>query len=302
MSSTRQYQKICQWCGRGFLAQKATTNYCSHPCSSRAYKARKREEQQSTVNNETALTIEKKDSSDLDGLAFLTPTQTAKVLGISRATVYRYLNSGELKSVQFKGKTLIRRADIDQMFDNATEYRARPRECNSIITDFYTIKELEMIYSVGESWAHKLIKDNNIPKVLKRGKTHVSKKHIDSYFAGRAADPTITEWYTSDEIAQKYNMSTKTIYGFVYDNKIPKKKEGRNTLYSKEHFDRARNKEKQPEPEYYTMQEAMEKFDITRDVLYHHIKRNNIAKIKVGKYSKVNKAELDKSFEIYIIK
>ncbi len=128
------------------------------------------------------------------------------------------------------------------------------------------------------------------------------KKHIDNYFAKRAADPTITEWYTSEEIAQKYDMSPKTIYGFVYDNKIPKKKDGKQTLYSKEHFDRARNKVAAPEPEYYTMQEAMEKFNITRDALYHHVKRHNIPKIKVGKYTKISKRELDKSLELYIIK
>ncbi len=301
MSSTRQYQKICEWCGRGFIAQKATTQYCSHTCSSRAYKAKRRGEEQSAIEAETIAAQAKRKYGNLDDKPYLTPTQAAKVLGVSRATIYRYLASGELKSLQFSGKTLIRRADIDQAFDNATDYRARPRETNAVITDFYTLKELEMLYAVGESWAHRLIKDNKIPKVLKQGKTHVSKQHVDNYFAKRAANPEITEWYTATEIQQKYGLTLQSIYEYVKIKGIPKKKEGNKTFYSKTHFDIARGEVAPPEPEYYTMKEAMERFNLTVDSLSHHIRRNNITKIKVGRYIKISKSELDQLFEKTII-
>lgn len=301
MSSTRQYQKICEWCGRGFIAQKATTLYCSHTCSSRAYKAKKRGEQQSAVEAETIAKQAKREYGDLDEKPYLTPSQTAKVLGVSRATIYRYLGNGELKSLQFSGKTLIRRADIDQAFDNATEYKARPRETNAVITDFYTLKELEQLYAIGESWAHRLIKDNKIPKVLKQGKTHVSKRHIDDYFAKRAADPDITEWYKASEIQAKYGLTLRSIYEYVKLKGIPKKKEGNKTFYSKKHFDIARGEVVPPEPEYYTMKEAMAKFNLTADALSHHIRRNKITKIKEGRYIKISKSELDQLFEKTII-
>ncbi|WP_298616470.1 helix-turn-helix domain-containing protein [uncultured Odoribacter sp.] len=32
-------------------------------------------------------------------------------------SVYRYLRKGKIKAVRFEGKTLIRRSDIDKMFD-----------------------------------------------------------------------------------------------------------------------------------------------------------------------------------------
>ena len=28
-----EVKRICQWCGKPFIAQKTTTNYCSHQCS-----------------------------------------------------------------------------------------------------------------------------------------------------------------------------------------------------------------------------------------------------------------------------
>lgn len=51
------------------------------------------------------------------------------------------------------------------------------------------------------------------------------------------------------------------------------------------------------EPKYYTIAEAMERFNLTRDQLYHYVKYHNIPRIKVGKYTKILRAELDKFFE-----
>ena len=301
---TYKITKVCEYCEAIFTAQKRTTKYCSHTCASRAYKKRKRIDNLESSEREIAVQAEDKRLDRIKENIFLTVAQTALLLGVSRQSVYNMINGGLLKAARLTDRmTFIRREDLDEMLISAyNDSRAKPQSEATPITDFYTLAEVKAKYDVKDSWLFKIIKENNIPKVLKRGKTHVSKKHIDRYFAKRAADPEITEWYTPEEIVQKYDMLPKTIYGFVYDNKIPKKKEGKHTYYSKEHFDRARNKEQAPEPEYYTMQEAMEKFKISRDALYHHIKRNNVSKIKVGKYTKINKTELDKSFEIYIIK
>ena len=51
------------------------------------------------------------------------------------------------------------------------------------------------------------------------------------------------------------------------------------------------------EPKYYTIAEAMERFNLTRDQLYHYVKYHNIPRIKVGKYTKILRVELDKFFE-----
>ena len=38
-----EVKRICQWCGKPFIAKKTTTNYCSHQCASQGYKHRMRE-------------------------------------------------------------------------------------------------------------------------------------------------------------------------------------------------------------------------------------------------------------------
>ena len=48
--------------------------------------------------------------------------------------------------------------------------------------------------------------------------------------------------------------------------------------YSKKHVDIAKGVATPEEPQYYTVAEAMEKFNLTRDQLYHYAKYHNIPK------------------------
>ena len=165
------------------------------------------------------------------------------------------------------------------------------------ITDFYTIAEIKEKFGVKESWIYEIAKEHNIPRTFNRGRTYWSKKHIDSYFAKKAPDASITEWYSVAELQEKFGMTLSAIYTFVYKNVIPKRKDGKMVYYSKKHFDIAKGIATPEEPQYYTIPEAMGKYNLTRDQLYHYVKYHNITRIKVGKYTKILRSELDKFFE-----
>ena len=96
---------------------------------------------------------------------------------------------------------------------------------------------------------------------------------------------------------EKFGMTLTAIYSFVSKNAIPKKKVGIIVYYSKKHVDIAKGLIASEEPKYYTIAEAMERFNLTRDQLYQYVKYHNIPRIKVGKYTKILWAELDKFFE-----
>lgn len=164
-----------------------------------------------------------------------------------------------------------------------------------LLTEFYTVAEIKEKYNIKESWLYKVAKENNIPKTLARGKSLFSKTHIDKYFKkkGYGEFDHINEWYKVEDIMRKYEMTTSAIYSFVSKKNIPRKKEGRNVLYSKHDFDVAKGA---ITTEYYSTAEAMEKYGLTRDALYHYIKYHNIPKIKEGRYIKISKAELDSLF------
>lgn len=297
MSSNIDIQKKCKWCGEIFTAHKMSTAYCSHKCANLAYKERVRKERISAYQKELSFKEYNEPLKDLEQREFFTPTVAAKLLGISRATIYRYLADETIKAVQFKGKTLIRRKDIDMLFESSATYNKRLPQEKAPITEFYTTAEVKEKYNVVDSWIFVVAKKHNIPRTFNRGKTYWSKKHIDNYFGKKAADPEITEWYSVQEIQDKFGMSLAAIYTLASKNAIPKKKEGIMVSYSKKHFDIAKGIAQPDEPQYYTVAEAMAKFNLTRDQLYHYAKYHNIPRVKVGKYVKISRPELDKLFE-----
>ena len=209
--------------------------------------------------------------------------------------IYRYIKTGKIKVIRFNRKTLIKRTNIENMSDYIDMNEATEGiKDKSPITDFYTTAEVKEIYHVNESWIFAIAKKHGIPRTFNRGKTYWSKKHIDAYFAKKAPDPDISEWYSTQDMQEKFGMTLSAIYTFAHKNAIPKKKEGIMVYYSKKHVDIAKGIAKPEETMYYTVAEAMEKFNLTRDQLYHYVKWHHISKIKKGKYTFISRAELDK--------
>lgn len=204
---------------------------------------------------------------------------------------------GHLKASKISSRlSFIRKSDVEAMLE-AKPYIKKESQPKSPITEFYTTAEVKEKYNVAESWIFIVAKKQNIPRTFNRGKTYWSKKHIDNYFSKKAPNPEITEWYTVQEIQEKFDMTLTAIYTLASKNAIPKKKEGKTVSYSKKHFDIAKGVAQPEEPQYYSVAEAMAKFNLTRDQLYHYAKYHNIPRVKVGKYTKISRPELDKLFE-----
>lgn len=296
-TSSIRITKICQWCGVEFEAQKVSTKYCSHRCANLAYKQAVRDKRVKQAEAETLSIKLEKPIENVRDKEYLSFAQAGKLLGLSRQAVYNMVKAGNLKASKISSRlSFIRRVDIDAMLENRPYKTLHPKDTVPI-TDFYTIAEIKEKFGVKESWIYEIAKEHNIPRTFNRGRTYWSKKHIDSYFAKKAPDASITEWYSVAELQEKFGMTLSAIYTFVYKNVIPKRKEGKMVYYSKKHFDIAKGIATPEEPQYYTIPEAMEKYNLTRDQLYHYVKYHNITRIKVGKYTKILRSELDKFFE-----
>ena len=295
MSSNIKVERICEWCGKNFIAQTTVTRFCSKRCSEHAYKERLRQKKISLSNQEIAQTNIKWRDKD-----YLTPTQAAELLGIGRMSIYRYIRNGKIKVVRFARKTLISKADIQAMFDFLTPKEStstEPAEKKSkSLTDFYTRADIREKYGVKDSWIYKVVAENNVPKTIIRGKAYFSKPHIDRLFSARKENPEITEWYSVEDIQSKYGMTLSAIYCLVSKVGIPKRKEGSKVYYSKYHFDVAKGAKSAEDVEFISVAEAMDKYSLTRDQLYHYVKTYKITKLRSGKYVKLNAKELEALF------
>ena len=295
MSSNIRIERICEWCGNKFIAQTTVTRFCTKRCAEHSYKERLRQKKMAVSNQETAQTNIKWRDKD-----YLTPTQAAELLGIGRMSIYRYIRNGKIKVVRFARKTLISKADIQAMFDflppkDITSVESAEKKSKSL-ADFYTRADIREKYGVKDSWIYKVVAENNVPKTIIRGKAYFSKSHIDRLFSARKENPEITEWYSVEDIQSKYGMTLSAIYCLVSKVGIPKRKEGSKVYYSKYHFDVAKGTKSAEDVEFISVAEAMEKYSLTRDQLYHYVKTYKIAKLRSGKYVKLNAKELEALF------
>ena len=78
------------------------------------------------------------------------------------------------------------------------------------------------------------------------------------------------------ELPEKFDMTLASIYTLVSKNAIPKKIEDKTVSHSKKHFDISKSIAQPDEPQYYTVAEAMAKFNLIWDLLYHYTKYHNI--------------------------
>lgn len=294
MSSNLKIEKVCEWCGSQFVARTTATAYCSHRCSSLAYKERKRQAKLQQFKDEYART-QTKPRKDVEDVEFMTPIELSRLLGMSRASIYNYITSGVIKKLRLRGKTLIRKKDVEELFETPPTIDAYIpcRTQRNPISDFYTSKEVQDKYGISNSALYEIAHREKWPKTQSRGKTLWSKEHVNRYFTKKKPSEDITEWYTAAEIQEKFGMTLSAIYNVVSKEGIPKKKEKGATFYSKLHFDKAKGIEVDDSPKYYTYAEAMEKFGLTRDQLHHYLKYHNIPRTKKGKFTYISRKELD---------
>ena len=132
-----EVKRICQWCGKPFIAQKTTTNYCSHQCSSRGYKHRMKERRMELIHSQELLEVKKR----LESQEYFTFSQAAKVMGVSRQYIYKLVKEDKLRASRISSRmSFIRRADIELML-KSKPYERVVTKVEFDIAEYYTAEE-----------------------------------------------------------------------------------------------------------------------------------------------------------------
>lgn len=281
--------RTCEFCGKEFYAQKVSTRYCSKRCNELAYKQRRRQRQ----ITEAEARVLQKPIEEVGNKEFLSLQDASVLFGITKRSVYNLIYNGVLQAFKFSSRmTFVRKADIERMFEGHI-YTKKVKPERKPITEFYTTKEIQEKFGVSEAWVFKLAKEKKIPKVLHYGKTYWSKQHVDKHFAKHIENNNIVEWYSVQDMMEKFNMTTSAVYCFVSKFNIPKKKIKTSVYYSKQHVDAAKGINEPPKEEFYTMKEAVQHFGMTEDQIYKYAKKAKVSKHMEGRIVLMNKRELD---------
>lgn len=213
-TSNFRIKKICEWCGKEFEAQKVSTRFCSHRCANFAYKRAIRKKRVQTTESQTQVQKTERIIENIKEKEYLSFSEAGRLLGLSRQAIYNMVKADHLKASKISSRlSFIRRTDIDAMLQNKP-YQYRMPKDTIPTTDFYTTNEIKEKFGVKDSWIFHIAKEHNIPRTFNRGKTYWSKKHIDDYFAKKAPDPEIKEWYSITDYTGEDTSD------FIYDGDV----------------------------------------------------------------------------------
>jgi len=287
-----EFKKRCQWCGEPFIAHKMTTLYCSKACWDKAYrvklKKKKREEQ--LKEEESSLPV----IGSIGQKEFLNPTEAAKLLGISKATMYRYMEQGIIKVLRTPAKTIVRRSDLEALFENPPIYIKRNRCKRKLESATYTMSDIVKKYKITKKIAERRIIKFDIPKIMNGRNVSYKISDIDKYFSDFTEDINSDFYYTPEQVAEKYNMTRDAVLAFARRRDIPKIVRNRKVYYSKPHFDSWKGKGEVLDPLYYTTQEIRGKYGFTKDQVSYYIHTYHVERKKRGAFTLINREDFDR--------
>ena len=289
MNGRFEYKKVCKFCGKTFTAYKSTANYCCTSCINRARKADFKAKQQQADSEE----IRERNRQKLLSQEFLSISSAAVLLSVSRPTIYKMIAKGEIKAIRISERIVrIKRGDLEQMQSAFAPINTPIAEINKVQEEYISVAEALKQFKISNTWFYRKIKEKEITPIVIKGTTHYPLKTLRKIFAKKQyAD--IAEWYTVSEIVENFGVSKQYVYEYTSNHKMPKKREGKEVLISKYHWDKSRGLDPTESENYYTVSQATEKFGIGRSHLYDVIRAHKIPKIKHGQSILIRRQEID---------
>lgn len=182
MSSNILVKRVCDYCNNVFDAKTTKTKYCSHTCNRKGYKLNQKLKKIETSDSETKSKVSKHVVNE-NSKEFLTVNEASVLLKMSSKTIYRLIEQNELNAYNFSvRKTLIRRKDIDNYFENNLSHITYYKEEEINPDNSYTISQAMAKFNVSNGALYNIINEHNIPK-KKHGKyTLVKKEDLNRIF------------------------------------------------------------------------------------------------------------------------
>ena len=260
-----------------------TARFCSSKCCNQAYRYKRNVQSGKCTPPDSTIDLstlsrrvdEKKHFNDtLKDKQFLSPTEAAELLGVCRSTVYNYLGLQELKAKQFRGKTIIRRSDIEKLFDEAPSYKKRGSipKGKKTHNDYYSLKEMMEKFKISKRTVFRRCEQFGIPQIIEGRRTFWKKTDVDVHFAELLVQYDLKDWYNAQQIEDIYGMKRATLNQYALRHNVPRIQFQNITYYSKSHIDNLKRLAKIPDSNYYTVQDIV-KISALRDE--NKLLRNN---------------------------
>lgn len=246
MRAKEPIRKLCNYCGKEFQASRQDTLYCSHDCNRKAYREAKRKEVVALTETIVAKKKIEKTTVGLSDREYLSISEAATLLGWCKQSVYNYCHKGLIPAKRISQRTtLIRKKDIESLFDEVEPYEVLQTGERKPIDEWYTLDDITEKYGLLRHRIRKIINTEGITTKKNGTRTLIAKGKIDAYFRKKGFDGSLSnlaDWLTISGVMDEYGMTETAVHVFVSRYSIPKKRTNGKLYYSKQHIDKLKNK------------------------------------------------------------
>lgn len=241
--------------------------------------------------------------------------------GLTKDQVSYYIKHEHLKTEKRGKFTMIYRTDFDEKvvavrFANAerdedgkikfpTQSVVVPKSTPAHPVDYtpeapeghYSTEEVSKKYALTPKHVHNLCRQHKVPTIKIKSFNFYEKTAIDALFESKNQYEDVKEWITPEQMREVYSMTKDACSSFIHRHQVPTKVEYGKTFYSKTHIDKIKGLVFDGMEDYYSVPAAMEKYGITRDMVFYYAYHYKVTKVRFGQFAFFKKDEFDKTME-----
>lgn len=279
--------RICKYCGRSFTTNYGRQVHCSSSCRGQYHQRSKRLK----LDAEKAASEIESIRDTLDGRYYLSITQAALYLGVSRPTVYKRIKQGKLTPLRVSIRAV--RISVDQL---KTEMRPKPQTQNGDYSCIISKQEALARYEVTVQWLYRILDAEGIkPKVI-NGKAYFPKNDLDRLLPPKVVyNPN--EWYDAYDLMRSEGFTRKYISDFIRRKEVPCRRNGRSLLIARKEWDNARVCRGTLSSSYLTVESARKRYHISQKTFYDAVRDNKLQCIRQNRCVYYSIQDLNRLFK-----
>ena len=233
----------------------------------------------------------------MDKKQYLSITEAAAVLGVSRPTIYAKMDSGELPYNQISERIIrIPISAIQAIQSQSSRRKTTLQIAKHDLPKFITMNEAISKYGIRKSTFYNKTKAAGIVAIKYGIKILYPKDKIQELFQP-VARPDVSNWYTSEELATREGISRKHICATAHKLGIKVFRAGSVCYIDKEGWDNRKLAPAIIERDYMTVDQAKQHYHIGGKTFYDKINASTVTKVKKGNFVYFLIKDLDRLFK-----
>lgn len=233
----------------------------------------------------------------IDQKQYLSITEAAALLGVSRPTIYAKMDSGELPYNQISERIVRIPITALQAIQSQNGRRKTVEKiAKHDLGKYITLQDAIAKYGIRKSTFYNRTKAAGIEATKYGIKILYPKDKIQDLFQP-VARPDLTNWYTSEELATREGISRKHICATAHKLGIKVVRAGSVCYIDKEGWDNRKLAPAIIERDYMTADQAKKYYHIGGNTFYCKINASTVTKVKKGNFVYFLIKDLDRLFK-----